>query len=159
MGISHLGLVSPLSLAFRQLGEADLAILRGWFVDEELARRLSYPTDDWFTHVTGTGEARSWISLSGNEPIAAIQVDGSAGGTGHLAILMRPELRGRGWGSSVLLAFLAGPGRAYQMLIGSIEPDNVASLACCRRCGFVLSTELDEDGLIEATYNPLDALP
>ncbi|WP_405030083.1 GNAT family N-acetyltransferase [Neorhizobium sp. 2083] len=70
--------------------------------------------------------------------------------SGRLAV--RPDLRGRGVGTAVLSAFQSGPGKAYQVLEGRITPDNVGSIACCRRCGFTILPELDAEGFIQAIY-------
>jgi len=58
-----------------------------------------------------------------------------------------------GLGQSVLSAFLEGPGKVYAILVGHIEPDNLASLRCCQKCGFVLSAGIAEDGFIRAELN------
>jgi hypothetical protein len=60
---------------------------------------------------------------------------------------------------AVLGSFILGPGSAYPILEGRIAPDNVASLACVRRCGFEILQEPDEDGLIRAVRHVLADLP
>ncbi|WP_158271733.1 GNAT family N-acetyltransferase [Methylosinus sporium] len=130
----------------------DLSKFRAWFHDDELRRRLSFPTDDWFAYVTAGDAARSWAALYAGEIIAQVQVDRESPERGCLAFAMRPDRRGRGLGKRVLSAFLSGPGLAYPVLEGQIEFDNVASLACCRRCGFTIAHEPDADGFIRASY-------
>lgn len=141
-----------MQIIFRLLTSNDLPELCRWFEDAELSRRLSFPTDEWFAYVTVGETARCWVALDGGKIIAAIQVDREDAELGYLDLAVRPSLRGQGIGTAVLAAFLSGPGRAYATLEGRIEPDNAASLACCRRCGFEILTKPDSDGLLPATY-------
>jgi RimJ/RimL family protein N-acetyltransferase len=137
---------------FRPLIASDLETLRSWFADAELSRRLSYPTVEWFSYVTGTDAARCWIAVRQSEAIAQLQVDHHPGEPAYLDIAIRPDLRGKGLGRAVLSAFLDGPGKACPVLIGHIEPDNAASLRCFQNCGFSLSDTVDEDGMIKAEF-------
>ncbi len=139
-----------MNVRFRLLNETDLPILRSWFEDAELSRRLSFPTDDWFAHVTSPA-ACCWIGVDdAGEIVARVQVDREDAERGYIDLTVRPDLRGRGLGVAVLGSFILGPGSAYPILEGRIAPDNVASLACVRRCGFEILQEPDEDGLIRA---------
>lgn len=142
-----------MQILFRPLTGHDLPELRSWFGDRELSRRLSFPTDEWFAYVTAGPNARCWIALDGNNIIATMQVDSDDGERGYLDLAIRPPLRGRGYGTAVLAAFLRGPGRRWAILEGRIEPDNVASLACCRRCGFEILPDRDADGMVQAIYH------
>lgn len=142
-----------MAVVFRPIVASDLAHLRSWFEDEELSRRLSYPTEEWFSYVRGTGIAQCWIAQKGIELVAQLQVDHVPGEPAYLDIAVRPDLRGNGLGQSILSAFLEGPGEAYPVLVGHIEPDNLASLRCCQKCGFVLSGAVDKDGFIRAEFN------
>ena len=138
-----------MQITFRLLDAADLEFYRSWFNDAELARRLSYPTDDWFAYVTATEASRCWVGLDETGGvISVLQVDDGENGLGQFDISLRPELRGRGLGAAVLDAFIGGPGADFTALEGAIEPDNAASLACVRRCGFEIYPGLDEDGLV-----------
>ncbi|WJR67954.1 GNAT family N-acetyltransferase [Neorhizobium sp. CSC1952] len=137
---------------FRPFGETDLPEYRTWFAaDEELSRRISYPDDIWFGHVRRPENA-CWASVDHtNTLIAVLQVD-REDGTGYLDIALRPERRGRGLGTAVLSAFLAGPGHGYGVIEGRISPDNAAALALVRRCGFTLLPDPDDDGFVRAIY-------
>lgn len=143
-----------MSLSLRRLRPDDLPDLQGWYDDPELARRLTGPTDEWF-------EARFcacqevWVAVDDTGTVAAEMQVERDGGMGYIAMAVRPRLRHRGLGTAALAAFVAGPGRQYVTLEGRIEPDNLASLACVRKCGFRLLDERDEDGLIRACWaNP-----
>jgi hypothetical protein len=59
-----------MSVRFRLLNETDLPILRSWFEDAELSRRLSFPTDDLFAHVTSPA-ASCWAGLDDAGEIVA----------------------------------------------------------------------------------------
>ena len=141
-----------MQITFRTFTSEDLSEFRAWFEDAELSRRLSFPTDDWFAYVTAGDAAGCWVALHAGQIIAEVQVDREAPERGYLAFAMRPDHRGRGLGKVVLSAFLSGPGQAYPLLEGRIESDNVASLACCRRCGFTFLPAPDADGFIQVSY-------
>ncbi|PYB70650.1 GNAT family N-acetyltransferase [Rhizobium wuzhouense] len=139
-------------ITFRLLAHDDLRELRSWFQDEELSRRLSFPTDEWFAYVTNEAAVRCWLALEAGEIVALLQVDGDDAARGYLDLAVRPQLRQQGYGAAVLASFLSGPGTSYALLEGRIAPDNLASLACCRGCGFEISPEPDADGFLRALY-------
>lgn len=141
-----------MQITFRLLAMDDLPGLRAWFEDSELSRRLSFPTDEWFAYVTTEETAHCWVAVHAEQVIGEVQVDRDGDERGYLDLAVRPDLRRRGFGTAVLSAFLSGPGRAYPILEGRIEPYNMASLACCRSCGFTFLPEPDADGLIQVVY-------
>lgn len=135
-------------VSFRPIDTADLPVLRSWFTDAELARRVAYPADDWYDHVTGR-YARCWIVHDGaGTALGWVQVDRADPDIGHLDIAAHPGLRGVGVGREILAAFVSGPGRAYGRLEGRIAPDNRASLACAQHCGFDPLHRRDDDGFV-----------
>jgi RimJ/RimL family protein N-acetyltransferase len=141
-----------MTLTVRRLEAEQLDALRSWYDDAELARRLTYPTDEWYAAVSGEGQ-QCWVVFDDSGTIvASMQVDREAD-VGYIALAVKPELRGRGIGSAALWAFITGPGRQYSILEGRIAPDNAASIACVQKCGFRMLDELDEDGLIVARWH------
>lgn len=122
-----------MTIVFRLIFAEDLRELRSWFEDAELSRRLSYPTDEWFAYVTNGGIAQCWIAQDDDEPVAQLQVDHVVGEPAYLDIAVRPNLRGKRLGQSILTEFLNGAGSIYSVVVGHIEPDNLASLRCCQR--------------------------
>lgn len=138
-------------ITLRPFQRNDLTEYRSWFEDEELSRRLAYPTDEWFAHVSAGDAARSWAASANGQLVAQVQAD-REGPRGYIDFAVRPGLRGQGIGTAVLGAFLSGPGQAYPILDARIEPDNLASLGCCARCGFTLLDHLDAEGFAQAVY-------
>ncbi|NHF71745.1 GNAT family N-acetyltransferase [Paracoccus xiamenensis] len=139
-----------MQVRFRNIQKSDLKELRGWFSDAELSRRVAFPTDDWFDYVTVGRDSICWLALDGDTVIGKLQVDRDEKGGGYIDIAIRPDLRGKGVGAAVLAGFIEGPGADYVLLDARIEPDNLASLACFRRCGFDIRSTPDEDGMIPA---------
>ena len=138
-----------MQLTVRRLKAEELGEIRSWHNDAELARRLTYPTDEWYAAVSAEGQ-QCWVAVDALGIIVAkMQVDRD-GDVGYIDLAVKPELRGRGVGFAALAAFMTGPGRQYSVIEGRIEPDNAASIACVQKCGFRLLDELDDDGLIIA---------
>lgn len=141
-----------MQIVFQLISRDDLSDLRTWHTDSEISRRLSFPTDVWFDYVTRKPTVNCWMARDLTDQVGVVQVDCDGGGLGYLDFAVRPDLRGRGIGRILLAAFLSGPGSRYEVLEGRIAPDNVASLACCRRCGFKILPERDEDGFFQAVF-------
>lgn len=120
-------------VVFRLIEPSDLQELRFWSEDDELSRRLSYPTAEWFSYVSGPGVARCSIAHEGDIPVAQLQVDHVPGEPAYLDIAVRPDMRAKGMGHAILSEFLDWPGKVYSKLVGHIEPDNFASLRCCQK--------------------------
>ena len=141
-------------LWLRPFAADDLPMLREWFRDGELSRRLSYPTDAWFAHIQGP-ESRCWmVCREDGQAIAVIQVDRDDSGTGFIDLSVKPDLRGNGVGTASLRLFLQTEGHAFPSLCGSIEPDNRASVGCAQKAGFVVADVLDDDGLLPVIWMP-----
>lgn len=149
-----------MQIAFRPFHADDLPELRSWHADGEVARRLAFPSDEWFAYVTAGGAALCWAAMGADgRMIGQLQVYEEEPGLGFLEFVVRPDLRGRGTGAAMLRAFLAGPGQAYTTLEARMEPDNTASIACCCRCGFTVLPEPDPDGLTRAIYRVTASSP
>lgn len=136
-------------LVFARFEADDLAEYQSWFTDGELSRRLSFPDERWFSYL-GADHVACWAVKSGaGEMVAVVQADREEDGAGFFDIALRPQLRGRGLGRQVLDAFISGPARTYRELRATVEPDNHASIAMVRRCGFRQWESPDEDGFLQ----------
>lgn len=137
------------AVEFRNLRTEDAAVLASWFSDAELARRVSMPDAAWMNYVLNDPVAHAWVGTNAaGEIICEVQVDQDpGGGEAFIEFYIRPDLRGQGLGAALLGAFIDGPGRRYQRFLASVAPDNAASLACARRCGF-RRVATEADGLV-----------
>lgn len=108
-----------MNVSFRMILPDDLSVLRNWFEDAELSRRLSYPTYEWFAHVTNGTIARCWVASIEDRTVAMLQVDREVGDIGYFDLAVDPALRRRGLGVALLSAFVAGPGRAMRLWRGA----------------------------------------
>ncbi len=77
--------------------------------------------------MAGAG-SRCWVALDAGSTVAVVQVDRDESKQSCFDLAVRPDLKGQGIGTSILVVFLSGSGRAYATLEGRIEPDNPASL-------------------------------
>ena len=125
-----------MQLTVRHLLPQELPEIRSWYEDAELARRLTYPTDEWYTAVSREGQ-ESWVAVDEtNTIVAKMQVDRD-GDIGYIDLAVRPELRRRGFGSAALMAFIAGPGKAYSMLEGGFSQTTSQALLASVDADFV----------------------
>ena len=149
-------------MAFVLIDESGLRVLETWFDDPELQRRYSRPDRTWFDYVCNEAGVRAWMIHENGAPVGHLQLDTDADGTGHIGLVVKPELRNRGYGKRILRAFLGRPEvRRLNTIVGCAEVDNVASHRCVRAVGFVQQgTEPDEEGFLSFVYvNRRDALP
>jgi RimJ/RimL family protein N-acetyltransferase len=122
--------------AFRRATQADIDLHETWFLDPELARRLSAPTPEWRAFLA-SGAQTVWVSVDADDcPLAVFILEKDDAGAAWLAFAIEPSQRGKGLMTAILRAFVAGPGADFARLIGEVELDNAASIALLRRCGF-----------------------
>lgn len=136
---------------FRPFCRGDLAGYAAWFADAELADRVGFPDKHWFDHVLGgCNEAHAVVALTTaeDEPLAVLQYDEEPDGGINLLIAIDPARRGQGFGLRVLAAFIEHVGNRYAHIDGHVEVDNLASIACLERCGFVRQRNEPDDGFL-----------
>jgi RimJ/RimL family protein N-acetyltransferase len=143
-----------MNLTFRIMGEQELAELRAWFNDPELNRRISYPTDEWFAYVTDTPNVFAWTVFDADTAVGMSQVDLADDSRAYFDFAVKPDLRGHGYGRYILSQLVDQPElSAVTMLLGYVEPDNLASRRCLSSAGYHNPNETpDADGLIEFIY-------
>jgi len=138
--------------------EETLPTLETWFEDPELRRRLggTLPLRRWFSYVDSQPGRFAWMAYEEGKSVGMVDLEAEPDGTGWVAHLVKPELRGRGYGRRILEAMLAQPEVSRLKVIkGGIEPDNVAALRCCQAVGFVLEgDEPDEEGFLTVSCRP-----
>lgn len=137
-------------LGIRPFQEQDLLSYQSWFSsDPELERRLSYPDDVWHEHFKQPCN-NCWAVVNDiSDLLAVVQVDAD-GTTGFIEMATRPDVRGRGVGTSALRAFIMGPGQNYEVLEARIAADNLPSLKLVRSCDFTLLPKPDGDGFVRS---------
>jgi RimJ/RimL family protein N-acetyltransferase len=135
-------------------GLADLTMLQSWWnQDEELRYRICFPTLHWFDYVTTEPTEHALIAYEGDEAIGSVQWALQEDGTVGFDLAVRPDIRGQGYGRRVLHAFLQLPElAAVPILWGGIEPDNEASLRCCRAVGFTIEPDPEDPSMMKAVY-------
>ena len=77
------------------------------------------------------GRVLGWAGLSAYRPRACYA------GIGEFSIYLDPQAQGRGIGTALLSSLVeAAAARGFWKLVSRIFPENAASRALCRRCGF-----------------------
>jgi RimJ/RimL family protein N-acetyltransferase len=99
-----------------------------------------------------------WIIFK-RVPVGFIDVERYDDGRAGCALVVAPAMRCQGIGRAILEAVWECPELAdVEELIGGVEPDNVASRRCLEAAGFRLSSEPDEEGMLQgACARPSDA--
>ena len=64
-----------MALTFHSVGEPVFEILKTWFADPELIRRIEFPTARWFDYVRHTPGVYAWLIFDENTPVAHVQFD------------------------------------------------------------------------------------
>ncbi|PWK67554.1 GNAT family N-acetyltransferase [Aminobacter sp. AP02] len=142
-------MTSRAPVSFRPFDRTDLAAYAGWFKDEEVARRVSFPDQAWVDYVMSPlGIAHAVVALHDQTPIAVLQYDDEPDLGINLLIAVDPARRGQGFGKLVLAAFAEHIRHLYAHIDGHIEDDNFASIACVERCGFTRHAEDADEGFL-----------
>jgi RimJ/RimL family protein N-acetyltransferase len=142
-------------LIFVPIDEPGLHLLQSWFKNDELQRRYDRPTDTWLEYVRNEPGVYAWIIYEDEVPVSHLQLDTEAEGTGYVGLVVKPELRNRGYCKRILRALLDRP-EVLQLnrIVGTVEADNVASHRCVEAVGFVQQgNEPDEDGFLVFVYS------
>jgi RimJ/RimL family protein N-acetyltransferase len=144
--------MSPLE--FRLIDEEGLSEYESWFTDAELRRRIERPTALWFDYVRQTPGCFGWLIYEDGIVVGQVQLDSYADQTATLGLVVKPQLRGQGYGKRILRALLEREEVAQLLrLEATIEPDNTASLRCFESAGFrQQGTEPDAEGFLHFAY-------
>jgi RimJ/RimL family protein N-acetyltransferase len=83
-------------------------------------------------------------------PVGFLDVERYDDGRAGCALVVAPAMRCQGIGRAILEAVWELPELAdVEELIGGVEPENVASRRCLEAAGFRLSSEPDDEGMLQ----------
>jgi RimJ/RimL family protein N-acetyltransferase len=142
------------SLEFVSVDGSAFRAYQSWFVDEELPRRISPPAPEWLEYVCLTSGVHAWMVREKGRPVGQVQLDVDDDGAGYVAVVVEPDLRGRGYGTRILRDLLARPeARSAARLEAGIEANNVASRRLAESAGFAAQdSRPDRDGFLHYVY-------
>lgn len=134
---------------------ADLALLVEWFKDAETAVRLGgmLPLDEQVeAMVKGIPGQENWLVYDDETPVGYACLETCADRSASVAVLVRPDMRKKGYGKAILdavveQALVAG----VERINGYVESDNTACGRTLARAGFAMTAGPDEDGFF--TYS------
>ncbi|WP_246005786.1 GNAT family N-acetyltransferase [Brevibacillus gelatini] len=133
-----------------RLQEEHLAILKTWFQDAEVQKRMEgmEPLEEWYGFVKENDSYFVWIAFMGEQPVGVAMVEIEEGMEGSIGLIVNPSLRHRGYGKTLLREVLEHEELSgVKRWIAGIEEDNVACLRCFEAVGFEKEApEPDEDG-------------
>ncbi|AZN41702.1 GNAT family N-acetyltransferase [Paenibacillus albus] len=140
---------------FKKLDLEGLSILEEWFKDPEVLKWLSgtLPLNRWYEYVEQSPSYFAWMVYEEGSRIGQISLEIYSDNTASIEILTNPPLRNKGYGKRMLEAFLTRPELAtVQTIKVGIEHDNITSLNCFKKIGFV-EQEFDLEGLVTLTFS------
>jgi RimJ/RimL family protein N-acetyltransferase len=96
----------------------------------------------------------AWIGLEDERPIGMVAAERYDDRSAEVSIVVAPPERGRGIGQELVRSALARPElEDLDCVWAGIEPENVASIRCFERVGFVRVTEEpDADDVVYFAY-------
>jgi GNAT superfamily N-acetyltransferase len=86
--------------------------------------------------------------------VAVFQAAPEEDGERSVALLVHPGRRGAGYGTACVLAAMGQPWLQGAVLTATIDRENVASLRCFARAGFLLDTEASSRSYAGLAYRP-----
>jgi len=90
-----------------------------------------------------------WVVFEGPEPVAFVGTERNDDRTASASLVVAPERRGRRIGRRAIVALLEQPEvEGVIRLLGSIDPDNVASIRCLIALGVGVPADADDEGML-----------
>ncbi|UCH36448.1 MAG: GNAT family N-acetyltransferase [Armatimonadota bacterium] len=142
-------------LVFAPIDEAGWRAFESWWRgNAELQRSYTPPTEAYHAYLRTDANVFGRMVYEHGEPMALVQVDLEAEGTGHVALVVRPELWNRGHGRRVLGALVKQPELSrLKRIVANVHVNHSRSQRCFAGAGFVQQgTEPDEDGFLTFVY-------
>lgn len=138
------------------LDEAGLSTLEAWFRDAELRRRMggSRPLERWFAFVRSEPGYFAWMAHEEHFPVGMASLETYPDETASVGLIVKPELRNRGYGERILRVLLSrAEVAALRALEVGVEADNSAGLRRAAAVGFIgQPSEPDADGSLTLVY-------
>ncbi|MBE2193770.1 MAG: GNAT family N-acetyltransferase [Anaerolinea sp.] len=136
---------------FRVLDESELRLYQAWFSDSELSRRIEPPTAQWYNYVRSTPGYEVWMVYDGTAAVGVVSLEANPDDhTAWVLVVVNPAVRRQGYGHKLLQALIQRPEATHlNLLKATVEPDNLASLRCLQKAGFIQEPpEPDDEGFL-----------
>lgn len=103
---------------------------------------------------------RCFVALDGNQSVGVVDIEESGDGAAWMSLFVRPDVRGKGMGQSILRSLLSNEIVSHiRELKVEIEKDNPASLRCFEGAGFVRRDESQTtEGFVFLAVKPNTAI-
>jgi RimJ/RimL family protein N-acetyltransferase len=91
-----------------------------------------------------------WVLQDQNgQPCGLVDVEPYDDGTAGMAFLIAPDHRGQRLGQHILRLMEIRPElQSSQMIVGGVEPENIAAQRCLERVGYTIVPTPDEEGFL-----------
>lgn len=144
------------TIVLRPLVEGDLPELEEWHQDHELRRRYGgtgHPRKLYQLTISDSNR-KCWIAEEHGTPVGYVDFERQPSGEAWIGLVVKTDLRGRGYGQRVLRSFLMLSDLAsVSEVCAGIEQDNVASIRCFRAVGFrQMNEKPDHDGCLNFSF-------
>ncbi|HEK9103800.1 TPA: GNAT family N-acetyltransferase [Bacillus pseudomycoides] len=141
----------------RTFQDDDMNIMVSWFEDSEVHKRLGgmLPLQEWYSFAKDNKSYNIWVAEQEGKIIGISMVEIEEG-TGSIALLIDPSLRGKGLGKEIIRkTMLLGEMKDLKKWFAGIEMDNIACLKCFESNGYSYEDiRPDEDGYYSLIYIP-----
>lgn len=138
------------SIDMRIFDSKDIETVQVWFNDFEVQRRLEgiTPINEWFNNINNNAHYFVWLAFENEQPVGMVMVEREDDFTGNVALVVKPSLRNKGYGRSIIEKVMSLPETKFvKKWFAGIEEDNLACIKCFQSIGYAFeSAHPDEDG-------------
>jgi RimJ/RimL family protein N-acetyltransferase len=125
----------------------DLAIVEPWFEDTETQRWLG--GKEWprrLLELARLPDRSAWLFTCAGRAVGLLDIERFADRSAAVAVVVAPEHRGAGMGTSILRSVLDLPeSEGVEQVIGEVEVGNAVGERCVRAAGFGRSSDIPAD--------------
>ena len=131
-------------VTLRDANAGDVDLYYQWAMDPDV-RRQSFSSGDiaygdhvaWFHRRLVDPYSALFVLLDDGAPVGQIRFTMNRDGEAEIGYSVAREARGRGFARALIeLGVAAMAARGVQTIVARVKPDNLASIAAFRRCGF-----------------------
>lgn len=128
-----------MEIRFEQLEERHLPELQAWSISDTNPWIGNHNYEKELLELQKQSPNRyCYVAFDDKQPMGIVDLEINTDKTAWMSLLVRPENRGQGLGTDILRSFLYNPALSQvQELKAEIEKENIASIRCFKKAGFI----------------------